>query len=273
MDYQTFKPHPDLAPLIKLFWTLKIPSDPHIKKQRVLPDGCVEMIFILGDDIQRCASEKEFIIQPRAFILGQISTPFYVKPTGHVDSFAVRFYPYAFSNFISIPIHKLANTETPLSELFEKKVASKLEADIKSAPSTQERIRIIETFFLNLSKEKRVVDGLVKSLTDAILSTGGSISIKSVLEDTPSKRRQLERMFLKEVGISPKQFSKVVRLQAALKLLLEKSSSSNTRIAYGANYYDQSHFIKDFKEFTGVSPTEFFDNDELSLSSVLYEGD
>ncbi len=266
MDYQAFKPHPDLATFVNFFWTLKIPFNPNAKKQRVLPDGCVDMIFVLGDDIQRYTSEKKFIIQPRTFILGQISKPFYVKPTGDVDSFAIRLYPYGFSNFISAPIHKLANTETPLSDVFGKKVASKLGADIRKASDTQERIKIIETFFVNQSKEKRVVDELVKSVIDVILSAGGSISIKSALENTPSKRRQMERLFSKKMGLSPKQFSKVIRLQAALKLLLEKPPS-------GANYYDQSHFIKDFKEFTGVRPTEFFDREELSLSSVLYAND
>ena len=62
------------------------------------------MIFIPGDDVKRYTTEDEYILQPREMILGQITGPFYVGPTGYVKSFAVRFYPYGFTNFVSVPI-------------------------------------------------------------------------------------------------------------------------------------------------------------------------
>lgn len=71
------------------------------------------------------------------------------------------------------------------------------------------------------------------------------------------------------IGISPKQLSKVIRLQAALKLLINREESL-THIAYEGNYYDQSHFIKDFKEFTGVRPSDFW-RKSMMLSSLLYK--
>ena len=57
MNYQTFQPHPDLDALIKCYWTLEVPSEKDSQKQRIVPDGCLEMIFILGDDIKRYTSE------------------------------------------------------------------------------------------------------------------------------------------------------------------------------------------------------------------------
>ena len=68
MDYKTFEPHPDLSSFIKHYWTLEVPADNYSEKQRIIPDGCIEMAFILGDDIRRYISENEFIIQPRAGI-------------------------------------------------------------------------------------------------------------------------------------------------------------------------------------------------------------
>ena len=273
MNYQTFQPHPNLATLIKCYWTLEVPYQPDAKKQLILPDGCIEMIFLLGDDIKRFTLEEKYIFQPRAMILGQINKPFYVKPTGYVNSFAVRFYPYGFANFISIPINKLVNKETPILDIFEKEAATELKKNIKNASNTQGRIKIIEDFFIHKSKEKITLDSIVKSTVDSILLAEGSIAIKSILENKLFKRRQLERKFSRIVGLSPKQFAKVIRLQATLKLLLQKNPGSLTNIAYESNYYDQAHFIKDFKEFTGVSPKDFYHNLELSLSSLMYKNE
>ena len=114
MDYQTFEPHADLKSLISCYWTLEVPADHEATKQRIVPDGCIEMAFILGDDIKRYTSDDEFILQPRAMVLGQILEPFYIQPTGYVNTFAIRFYPYGFANFVSEPIQNLANKETPL---------------------------------------------------------------------------------------------------------------------------------------------------------------
>jgi hypothetical protein len=109
MDYQTFQPHSDLGSFVKCHWTLEVPAEKGAERQLIIPDGCIDMIFILGDDVKRYTSGDEFILQPRAMILGQITEPFFVEPTGHVNSFATRFYPYGFATFITTPINKLAN--------------------------------------------------------------------------------------------------------------------------------------------------------------------
>src|SRR5688500_18863396 len=97
MKYQTFQPHSDLASLVKCYWTLEVPAEKGAERQRIIPDGCIEMFFILGDDIKRYTTEEEFIIQPREMVIGQITEPFFIEPTGYVNSFAVRFYPYGFA--------------------------------------------------------------------------------------------------------------------------------------------------------------------------------
>lgn len=81
MNYQTFQPHSDLESLVKCYWTLEVPAETDAQRQRIIPDGCIEMAFILGDDIKRYTSEVEFIFQPRALVLGQTIEPFYIEPT------------------------------------------------------------------------------------------------------------------------------------------------------------------------------------------------
>ena len=75
------------------------------------------------------------------------------------------------------------------------------------------------------------------------------------------------RKISKTIGLSPKQLSKTIRLQTTLKTLLNQKKSKLTDLAYENEYFDQSHFIKDFKEFTGISPKEFY-GDDLRISST-----
>lgn len=271
MDYQTFPPHVDLSSLVQCYWTLKVPSEAGHDKQRIIPDGSIEMAFILGDDIKRYTSETEFILQPRAMVLGQTIDAFYIKPTGYVDTFAIRFYPYGFANFMDTALKTLINKETPIELLFEKQHADRLESDIVNAENTEQRILIIEEFLLARLNDEKTVDRIVKTTIDTLLETKGSSAINEILKDEMSKRRQLERNFAKQIGISPKQLGKVIRMQSALKMLLNRETESLTQIAYQNEYYDQAHFIKDFQEFTGTNPKEFLNHDQMALSSLFYK--
>lgn len=271
MNYQTFQPHPDLESLVSCYWTLEVPAENEAKRQRIIPDGCIEMAFILGDDIKRYTTQDEFIIQPRAMVLGQTIEPFNIEPTGYVNTFAIRFYPYGFANFVTIPIKDLANKETPIELLFGANTAKELEQKIIQATDNKQRIEIIESFLLEKLNNKTTIDNIVKKTVDALLSSNGTESITTILKEDLSKRRQLERNFKKQIGVSPKQLGKVIRLQTALKMLLHKKTDTLTNIAYESEYFDQAHFIKDFKEFTGINPKEFLGNENMALSTLFYK--
>jgi AraC-like DNA-binding protein len=271
MNYQTFQPHPNLKALVKCYWILEVPAEYDAPKQRIVSDGCLEMAFLLGDDIKRYTSETNFILQPRAMLIGQIIKPFFIQPTGHVNTFAIRFYPYGFANFLNTPIKDLSDKETPLGSLFGNDVVSELEQKIIHANNTKERITIIEDFLLNVLNSKKAIDKIVKTTIDALMSTSGNTPINDIIKSDLAKRRQLERKFARQIGLSPKQMGKVIRLQAALKMLLNKKSEKLSNIAYESEYYDQAHFIRDFKEFTGTNPTAFLEDKSLMLSSFIYK--
>ncbi len=271
MTYQTFEPDADLAAFVKCYWTLEVPAQQDVQRQLIIPDGCIEMTFSFGDDIKRYISEDEFIIGPREVVIGQITEPIYIEPTGYVDSFAVRFYPYGFANFVRTPINTLANTETPLVQLFGEEIAGQLAQKMIQAGETGTRIAIIEEFLLGRLSDKGTIDTIVQTTIEAMFATQGSSAIKAVLKNDLSKRRQLERDFIQKIGMSPKQLGKVIRLQAALKRILNRQSETLTEIAYESEYYDQAHFIKDFKEFTGVTPKKFLGSEQMALSSLFYK--
>ncbi|WP_394751361.1 DUF6597 domain-containing transcriptional factor [Spongiimicrobium salis] len=270
MKYQTFQPQPDLSALVKFYWTLEVPFDPNNQKQKIIPDGCVEMTFNFKDKIKRYISEKDYIIHPNAMVMGQRTKSYFIEPVGDVDSFAICFYPYGFANFVATSLENLVDVETPIESLFGEIPAKELEQKIVQATSTQKRIEIIETFLLEKLNQHETIENLVKTTVDSLLTTNGSSSIHTILKDDLSKRRQLERNFKKQIGISPKQLGKVLRLQTALKMILHDKESL-TNIAYESEYFDQAHFIKDFKEFIGTTPKEFLGNEHMALSTLFYK--
>jgi AraC-like DNA-binding protein len=239
----------------------------------VLPDGCLELAFLLGDDIKRYVSDAEFVLQPRAMVIGPMSQSFVIEPCGEVHAFAVRFYPYGFCSFVSLPLSQLANRELPLGELFSPEELDGLETNIVSAPRDEDRIRLVEGFLSRLLTRKPTIDRITKGTVDAILKTRGRTSIGTLLDGADLQVRQLERNFQKYVGLSPKKLGRAVRFQSALAILLDQSRGELSRVAYDAGYFDQAHFIHDFKQFTGVTPGKLESSQELLLSSLFSQND
>lgn len=165
MEYLTYDPHPELESLINQYWSLKVPEQEK-SRQRIIPDGCIEMAFILGDDIKRYTSEDDYILQPRAMVLGQVMDPFYIEPVGEVDTFAISFFPLGFSNLISKSLDELVNTETPLDQLFDPMIIRELENNVIHADSTQERIKIVEAFLFERLQESRVIDQVIRTTVE-----------------------------------------------------------------------------------------------------------
>lgn len=271
MNYQTYKPHSDLESIVKFYWTLEVPFDPKNQKQKIVPDGCLEMTFNFGDKIKKYTSENDFIIQSNAMVMGQRTKSFDILPIGNVDTFAICFYPVGFANFVKTPLEKLVDKEVPISELLGQAEADELEQQMIQSIDTQKRIEIIETFFLKMLNEKNTISNIVKSTVEVLFKANGTIPINVLLKDDISKRRQLERHFKKQIGISPKQLGKAIRLQTALNLMLNKKSETLTDIAYENDYFDQNHFIKDFKDLVGVTPKEFLGSENMTLSTLFYK--
>lgn len=270
MIYHTYQPHDELSSLVKFYWTLEVPFDPENEKQKIIPDGCIEMTFNLKDDIKRYINEDEFIIHPPCMIMGQRSKSYFIEPVGDVQSFAICFYPYGFANFILDPLENLVDKEVPIDQLFGTSLSTKLQRDIFMANSTDHRIKIIESFLFEQLRETTTIDQLVQKTVNSLLSTNGRKSINHLTHNSTSLRRRLERNFKSQIGLSPKRLGKIIRLQAALKLMLNENKSL-TDIAYDADYFDQAHFIKDFKEIIGATPKEFFNNNQMALASLFYK--
>ena len=127
---------------------------------------------------------------------------------------------------------------------------------------------LIEAFLINRLTSDASVDHIVESTVETIFSAKGQLTVNELSEQNNTNRRQLVRKFSSAIGLSPKQLSKTIRLQATLKVLLAEEQTSLTDLAYENEYFDQAHFIKDFKEFTGLTPKEFY-GDDLKMSLIF----
>ncbi len=114
---------------------------------------------------------------------------------------------------MTAPLKALENKETPIAQLFGAAPAKDLEQKIISAATDDQRIAGYEGFLLDKLREQSTIDHIVKTTIDTLCSHRGSTSITTILKENLSKRRQPERNFFRQVGLSPKQLSKVIRLR------------------------------------------------------------
>ncbi|NQX43323.1 Helix-turn-helix domain-containing protein [Pedobacter steynii] len=267
MNSRIFETHKDLAAFVKCYWTLESPKEKTPKKNTIVPDGCMKMIFHYGDLYKHYRENGNCVELPRCFVIGQLTGPFEVEPAGETGTFFVCFHPNGFLPFATFPIREMENTAVPLDKLFGKD-GQEIEQSILKASSTLERINLVEAFLFNRLRDVAAVDQIVKSTVETILTANGQLSVDELSGQSKIRRRQLERKFSSAIGLSPKQLSKTIRLQATLKVLLSKKITNLTALAYENEYYDQAHFIKDFKEFTGITPKEFY-GDLLKMSLIF----
>ncbi|MES2558313.1 MAG: helix-turn-helix domain-containing protein [Bacteroidota bacterium] len=269
MEYHTYPPPPDLLPFVKCYWTLEASEELKPERQRIVPDGCMEMIFQCGDVYKQYTTADTFLLQPRSFVFGQITQTLEIEPTGNTQTFAVRFHPDGFKPFATIPLSAMENRAVPLEELFGAD-GLELETTMLAAHKTEERMIIAANFLHARLQTPYTIDKITQECVSTILALHGQLSVGALSETVNVHRRQLERKFADAIGLSPKQLAKMIRLQTALKQLAGNPGISLTELAHEGLYYDQAHFIKDFKEFTGTTPKQFYGG-RLLFTSLFSE--
>jgi AraC-like DNA-binding protein len=267
MKPEIFEPTGELAAFVKCYWTLESAKEDTPIKNTIVPDGTMKLIFHYGDTYKHHPKNGESIVLPKCFLIGQLTQPYIVEPLGITGTFVVRFHPNGFLPFTTIPIKEMENTAVSLDKLFGEE-GTVIGENILNTKDTTERIKLIETFLLKCLTDKRTIDFVVKSTIETILEANGTFTVNEFSQKMNINRRQLTRKFSSAIGLSPKQLSKTVRIQAALKTLLAKEVTSLTDLAYENEYFDQAHFIKEFKEFTGITPKEFY-GDNLKMSLIF----
>jgi AraC-like DNA-binding protein len=170
----------------------------------------------------------------------------------NVGIFGIEFFPYAIPALFSMSAADLANQYIDLKTFLGSR-GSELEDKIFSATTDSERVRIA-TDFLE-SQIKRTINPYIISAVKSIDQSGGQIDLKTLLKNVPLSQKQLERLFRKNVGFTPKLYIRITRFETAINNLKRKKSF--TSLALDTGYFDQSHFNHDFMEFTGLQPKNY----------------
>ena len=176
------------------------------------------------------------------------------RNTSGTGTILVYFTETGLAHFSTCPSHELFNQSISLDNLFPRDAVVGLEEVLALAGSEKQRIRAVEGFLISQLKEKNA-DKLVIRAVQIIYDSKGSIKMKSLHEQLYISQSAFEKRFRKLVGASPKKFASIVRFNTVLQDI--GKAKSLTEICYDNDFFDQAHFIKDFKQFTGSTPENF----------------
>lgn len=176
------------------------------------------------------------------------------KNSANIGTILVFFTEIGFTNFASPPANELFNLSLSLDTVFDKNSISEVEEKLAFATTDRQRINIVEQFLLSQLKDIQA-DRLIVEAVKIIYQTQGTIRIKELIQKLCISQSPFEKRFRKMVGTTPKKFATIVRFNSVLGNL--DKTKSLTEISYENNFFDQAHFIKDFKQFTGDTPENF----------------
>jgi AraC-like DNA-binding protein len=176
------------------------------------------------------------------------------KNSADIGTVLVFFTEIGFTHFASHPANELFNLSLSLNDIFYKNKIAEVEEKLMIATTDKQRIKIVEQFLLSQLKDLQT-DKLIIEAVKRIYQSSGTIRIKELSEKLFISQSPFEKRFRKIVGTTPKKFASIVRFNTVLNNL--NQSKSLTEICYEYNFFDQAHFIKDFKQFTGDTPENF----------------
>lgn len=240
--YREQLPPVSLARWVECVWSLE--SRGGIRYHRVAPDGCLDVLYDRGNSLRvigAMTAEQRFEIAPGTQLFGMRFRPGMAKP------------------FIGVPAAQLTDKTAQLEDLWSRQ-ARALQRQLDDATTLETAAR---TMFGSL----RLPDpDAIQKAIEAIIASHGSANLDAIARHANLSPRQFRRRCLEESGLSPKLLSRVLRFRQASRLASTTRAPNWSAIAADAGYFDQSHLINDFKNFTGSTPVSVFSNTQASIS-------
>ena len=255
-------------PYVKCYYIYE--SDIHTPfEDTVFPSGCIEIIFNLGTGHWQTAVDNTFVTTPPIELWGQIIRPLPIKSIGKNTMLGIRFYPHAAAVFLREKVDLFNNQVFNFSDLSDNTVNTLYER-LQETAGWHTRIALVEEFLLqrlSLAAPKFSKMVVVSDIMNEIRQYDFFDNINNVAGRYGITSRYLQKIFLQYTGLTPKLFSKINRFQHSLQLVMKKEASL-TSIAYDCGYFDQSHFIREFKSFTGYTPSGYaVENSPVTLAA------
>jgi len=236
--YREYAPPAAIAELLVCAWTLEIGRDRPLHHQRVLPDGCTDIVWF-GD--------------ARAVAVGPMTRPVLETIAPGTTLVGIRFRPEVASRVLGLPANELTDQDIPLSELWRPALVDDTTERLREERSPVRRVAIAQSLIASRFKSMRQPDPIAHHAVSH-LTSGRAHRIEDLARDIGISERQLHRRFVASVGYSPKTFQRIVRFQKLLALADADARSPLGDVSLAAGYADQAHMTREVVEFAGVTP-------------------
>jgi AraC-like DNA-binding protein len=249
-----FNPSPSIAHIVKHYLVLtgELPGG---SVHRLFADGNTGIVFNLADARLQLEDRQQSI--HKCWLYGQLSRFQVLTISGSIHFVIVVLQPYGAYQLWNIPATEWKNNFFPAHEVPGLQV-NDIACRLQNASSLQDQIALLDAWIFRLSENGKRPETLLLQAIQLINASDGSLPVHALLKQLKVTERMLERKFKLSTGITPKQYSGIVRMNVSAKKLKRlHHSESLTSIAYDNDYFDQAHFIKDFKKYTGITPWQY----------------
>lgn len=259
MLHQIVKPNGILHQFISCYHIMETdyPVD-FLPRHRIYTYGSIVLVFHYNNPSLFQKRNELSYIEPKTVICGQQTNYYDLALAGRTGMIFIVFKPFGAGVFFKIPMNEIENENIALEYIINNNTLE-IEDKLQAAKSIHQRIELIEDFLLKKLiknyKNHKQISTAFKTINDH----EGQISIRTLAEISCLSIKQFERKFSEFVGLNPKQYLRIVRFQNVLQKKKNNFHRNYTSLSFDCGYYDQSHFIHDFKIITDLSPKEFFE--------------
>lgn len=257
MRYHVYHPAPPLGDYVERLWLFS--DAPWHGRERIVPSGTVELVINLHEDEVRIYD----LAQPqrcKRFAGAVVSGPYrgciVVDTLEHASIIGAHFRPGGAIPFFNVSVNELADSHVGLEALWGA-AAAKLRERLCAARTPPERFSLLENALTARLFDRRENHYAVRFALGTFTSTDSELTIGRIAQRIGLSQRRFIQVFKQEVGMSPKLFCRVRRFQHVLESVREQAAPDWARLALDHGYFDQSHFIRDFRILCGLTPTEY----------------
>ena len=256
--YKSYKLHDDLHSYIDCVWVETYFDQVEVAEipQLIVPDNSVELIFS-KEKIERRINSTGNYESHTTHVSGLKTKPQNIKMTASA-LLAVRFTPRGIYVFTGIPACEFVDQNIQPDQLFGSSI-KELEDRLFQVDNTEDRLLILNHYFLaRLKESQHNIDHHFECVLDDLDLGKGMARINSLADKFSISIKTIERKCKQYIGVSPKMYSRLVRLYHVLQMSHQNQKRSFTDLAFMYGFSDYMHLSKEVKQFTGLSPSEYF---------------
>lgn len=258
--YEVYQPSSDLEDLVDLFFSIRrsAKKEDEMPVELIVPDGTLGLLFVQNGNLKRSQFSGAAMELDQSYIFGQkTKSVYYQFNQSQLDVFGAKLKPGAMMKIFGLSPKELTDTLCPAHLLLGQKMVQ-LEEQIAAASDIASRLHRLESFLMEASGEKSDKDKLLDAILQHITHVRGNISVGELASHFQVGYKRLERLFKTYIGLTPKQFCRIIRFNATLYYRRQNHVMTLTDLAYSAGYFDQMHFIKEVKSITNLPPSQFY---------------